>query len=196
VSRQHMPYPTSNGSYYPPSQGSPPVSPTAPASSYSSAYSYGTSTLPSGMAAQQNYHSDNRHSDDPIPAGQQQNQDTSAATQNCLCPICSRIRDADHDMTGGTIIYQDPSLPVVPPYTSPLPCLPSDCDSSQESVDPYANQNVGGAHPASSAATVFYPTQAWSVVPQPPVCTQILCSAILAEPSPAVPGECWIRTSV
>jgi uncharacterized Zn-finger protein len=63
VSRQHMPYPTSNGSYYPPSQGSPPVSPTAPASSYSSAYSYGaTSTPPSGMAAQQNYHSANRHS--------------------------------------------------------------------------------------------------------------------------------------
>ena len=62
-SSQRMPYPTSNGSYYPPSQGSPPVSPTAPASSYSSAYSYGgTNTPPSGMTAQQDYHSTNRHS--------------------------------------------------------------------------------------------------------------------------------------
>jgi hypothetical protein len=69
------------------------------------------------------------------------------------------------------------------PYTSPLPCLPSDCDSSQKSVNPYANQNVGGAHPADIAATVGYPTQAWSVAPQPPVCTQILCSSGLAEPS-------------
>ena len=56
-----MPYPASNGSYYPPSQGSPPVSPTVPASSYSTPYSYGaTHTPPSGMAAQQNYHSANR----------------------------------------------------------------------------------------------------------------------------------------
>jgi hypothetical protein len=69
------------------------------------------------------------------------------------------------------------------PYTSPLPCLPSDCDSSQESVDPYANQNVSGAHPVGIAATVGYPTQAWSVAPQAPVCTQILCSLVLAEPS-------------
>jgi uncharacterized Zn-finger protein len=63
-SSQRMPYPTSNGSYYPPSsQGSPPVSPTAPASSYSANYSYGAPNAPpSGMAAQQNYHSANRHS--------------------------------------------------------------------------------------------------------------------------------------
>jgi uncharacterized Zn-finger protein len=61
-SSQRMPYPTSNGSYYPPSsQGSPPVSPTVPASSYSAPYSYGAShTPPSGMAAQQNYHSATR----------------------------------------------------------------------------------------------------------------------------------------
>jgi hypothetical protein len=69
------------------------------------------------------------------------------------------------------------------PYTSSIPCLPTDCDSSQESVDPYANQNVGGAHPAGIAATAGYPTQAWSVAPQAPVCTQIICSSDLAEPS-------------
>jgi uncharacterized Zn-finger protein len=62
-SSQRMPYPASNGSYYPPSQGSPPVSPTGTASSYSTAYPYSaTNTPPSGMAAQQNYHSGNRHS--------------------------------------------------------------------------------------------------------------------------------------
>jgi len=54
------------------------------------------------------------------------------------------------------------------PYTSPLPCLPSDCDFFQESVDPYANQNVSGAHPVGIAATGGYPTQAWSVAPQAP----------------------------
>jgi len=63
-SSQRVPYPTSNGSYYPPSQGSPPVSPTTPASSsYPTPYSYGaTNTPPSGMTPQQNYHSSNRHS--------------------------------------------------------------------------------------------------------------------------------------
>ena len=62
-SSQRMPYPASNGSYYPPSQGSPPVSPTVPASSYSTAYPYSAATSPpSGMATQQNYHSSNRHS--------------------------------------------------------------------------------------------------------------------------------------
>ena len=86
-------------------------------------------------------------------------------------------------MTRDTIIYQDPSPPVV--HTIYLIAwLPSsDCDSFQESVDPYANQNVGGAHPGGIAATAGYPTQAWSVAPQAPVCTQILCSSGLAEPS-------------
>jgi hypothetical protein len=69
------------------------------------------------------------------------------------------------------------------PYTSLLPCFPSDCDSSQGSVDPYANQYVGGAHPAGIAATVGYPTQAWSVAPEAPVSTQILCSLGPAERS-------------
>ncbi|KAN0111188.1 hypothetical protein V8E52_008800 [Russula decolorans] len=51
--------------------------------------------------------------DDPIPAGQRQNPDTSAATRSCFCPICSGTTDTDRDMTGGTIIYQDPSPPAV-----------------------------------------------------------------------------------
>ncbi len=60
---QRMPYPTSNGSYYPPYQGSPPVSPTAPASSYPSTYPHGsTNAPPSGVTVQQNYHSPTRHS--------------------------------------------------------------------------------------------------------------------------------------
>jgi uncharacterized Zn-finger protein len=58
-----MPYPSSNGSYYSPSQGSPPVSPTAAAPPYSAAYPYSaTGTPPPGVAAQQNYHSANKHS--------------------------------------------------------------------------------------------------------------------------------------
>jgi uncharacterized Zn-finger protein len=62
-SSQRMPYTSSNGGYFPPGQGSPPVSPTAAASSYSSTYPYGaTNAPPSGMAAQQNYHSAARHS--------------------------------------------------------------------------------------------------------------------------------------
>jgi uncharacterized Zn-finger protein len=72
-SSQRMPYPTSNGSYYPPSQGSPPVSPTATASSYSTSYPYSaTNTPPSGMGAQQNYHSANRHSPYPSPVSNPQ----------------------------------------------------------------------------------------------------------------------------
>ena len=61
---QRMPYSTSNGNYYTTAQGSPPVSPTLPASSYPTTYSYGgaTSAQPSGMTAQQNYHSAARHS--------------------------------------------------------------------------------------------------------------------------------------
>lgn len=62
----HLPYTTSNGGLYPSGQGthrSPPVSPTMPASSYSSTYPYSaTNPPPSGMGAQQNYHSTTRHS--------------------------------------------------------------------------------------------------------------------------------------
>ena len=63
-SSQRMPYPSSNESYYPPAQGSPPLSPTMTASPYSSNYSSysATSPPPSGMSHQQNYHSAARHS--------------------------------------------------------------------------------------------------------------------------------------
>jgi uncharacterized Zn-finger protein len=63
-SGQRMPYTPSNGNYYSPAQGSPPVSPTMPASSpYPSAYPYSaTNTQQSGMGAQQSYHSASRHS--------------------------------------------------------------------------------------------------------------------------------------
>ena len=60
---QRMPYTASNGNYYHPAQGSPPVSPTMPASSYSSPYPYSTTNAQSsGMAAQPSYHSTSRHS--------------------------------------------------------------------------------------------------------------------------------------
>ncbi|KAF8495747.1 hypothetical protein F5888DRAFT_1709766 [Russula emetica] len=88
----------------------------------------------------------------PIPADQWQNAtqpDASTVIQNCLCSICSRTRNADYQMTTGTIENQDVRLPV-------------------ESVVPYANQNVGGAYPTGIATTVNYPTQAWSVIPQTP----------------------------
>ncbi|KAF8495762.1 hypothetical protein F5888DRAFT_538870 [Russula emetica] len=91
----------------------------------------------------------------PIPADQWQNvtqPDANAVIQNCPCPMCSRTRNADYQTTTGTIENQDLRLPVV----------------RTELVDPYANQNVGGAHPAGIAATVGHPTQAWSVAPQAP----------------------------
>ncbi|KAN0109431.1 hypothetical protein V8E52_009306 [Russula decolorans] len=89
----------------------------------------------------------------PIPADQWQNAtqpDVNGVIQNCPCPICSRTRSADDPMSAGTIENQDLRFPVV----------------RTESVDPYASQNVGGAHPAGIAATVGHPTQAWSVAPQ------------------------------
>jgi len=62
-SGQRMPYSASSGNYYPPGQGSPPVSPTVPASSYSSTYPYSaTNAQQSGMGAQQSYSSASRHS--------------------------------------------------------------------------------------------------------------------------------------
>ena len=63
-SGQRMPYTTSSGNYYPPAQGSPPVSPTMPGSPYASTYPYSaTNAQPSGMATQQSYHhSASRHS--------------------------------------------------------------------------------------------------------------------------------------
>lgn len=60
-SGQRMPYSSSNAGYFP-AQGSPPVSPTMPASSYSPPYSYGAANAqPSGIAAQHSYHSTTRH---------------------------------------------------------------------------------------------------------------------------------------
>ncbi|KAN0111185.1 hypothetical protein V8E52_008797 [Russula decolorans] len=90
--------------------------------------------------------------DGTIPANQWQNAtqtDMNVAAQDCSCLICSRTRRADYQMTSGTIEYQDLSLPV-------------------ESVVPYANRNVGGAHPTSIAANADFSTQAWSVTPQAP----------------------------
>ena len=62
-SGQRMPYTPSNGNYYLPAQGSPPVSPTLPASPYYGTYPHGTTNAHSpGMAAQPSYHSTSRHS--------------------------------------------------------------------------------------------------------------------------------------
>jgi len=71
-SSQRMPYTASNGNYYATTQGSPPVSPTLAASSYTGSYSYGppTSAHASGMTPQHNYHSTPRHSPYPGANGQ------------------------------------------------------------------------------------------------------------------------------
>lgn len=67
-SGQRIPYTASSASYYPPAQGSPPVSPTMPTSPYSSTYSYNApSAQSSGIAAQPSYHSTSRHSPYPSP---------------------------------------------------------------------------------------------------------------------------------
>ncbi len=87
-------------------------------------------------------------------------------------------------MTRGTIEYQDPSLPAVRALRPNDSLSFSDCDSSlKESVVQYANQNIGSAHSPDITATVDRPMQAWSVAPQIPVRSQILCSLGLAEPS-------------
>ena len=70
-SNQRMPY--SPNSYYSPTQGSPPVSPTVPASSYSNAYPHGASNAPpSGIATQQSYQSSTRHSPYQSPSSNAQ----------------------------------------------------------------------------------------------------------------------------
>ena len=70
---------------------------------------------------------------------------------------------------------------------APYYYIPSYCNFSiKGSVDPYANQNVGGAHPAAVASAVAaaagHPAQEWTVAPQAQVRTQILCPSGLAEP--------------
>jgi uncharacterized Zn-finger protein len=58
------------------------VSPTATASSYTTTYPYSsTNTPPSGMAAQQNYHSANRHSPYQSPVSNAQHAHVSPPTQ-------------------------------------------------------------------------------------------------------------------
>src|SRR6266576_1700483 len=54
---------------------------------------------------------------------------------------------------------------------------------TMEYQDPYGNQNFGGDHPTTAAATMGGQTQTWSVAPQAPVlvCCQILCSLYPAE---------------
>ena len=125
-------------------------------------------------------------SDDSVPTDQWQTAtqpNTNAAIENCRCPICLRTTDTNYQMTRGTIEYQDPSLPVVRTIHSTVSLSFSDCAPSlKESVIPYANQNIGGAHPPDINATVDHPMQAWSVAPQTPVCSQIICSLGLTEP--------------
>jgi hypothetical protein len=71
-SSQRMAYPASNGNYYATTQGSPPVSPTLTAASYTDSYTYGpaSSAHASGMTSQHNYHSTPRHSPYQVPSGQ------------------------------------------------------------------------------------------------------------------------------
>src|SRR6266852_2188720 len=72
--------------------------------------------------------------------------------QGCPCPWCSRNRYYPQ-MARRTMEYQDP----------------------------YGNQNLGGDHPTSVAATMDGQTQTWTVAPQVPVCCHTLCSLYLAE---------------
>lgn len=80
-SSQRMPYSASNGSYYPPSQGSPPVSPTSAASSYPTAYPYGAANTPPPGMAQQSYHSANKHSPYQSPVSNTQHAHVTPLTQ-------------------------------------------------------------------------------------------------------------------
>lgn len=117
-SQQRMPYPTSNGSYYPPSQGSPPVSPTATASSYSTAYSYSaTNTPPSGMAAQQNYHSATRHSPYQSPVSNPQH--SSHNVPPSPLPYPSQNVMSSSDSRSGYTHNRSLSLPQQGGYPSP-----------------------------------------------------------------------------
>src|SRR5882757_44870 len=54
---------------------------------------------------------------------------------------------------------------------------------TMEYQDPYGNQNFGGDHTTTVAATSTMDgqTQTWSVAPQVPVCCQILCYLCLAD---------------
>jgi hypothetical protein len=52
---------------------------------------------------------------------------------------------------------------------------------TMEYQDPYGNQNLGGDHPTTVAATMDGQAQTWSVAPQAPVCCQILCFLYPAE---------------
>ena len=97
-SSQRMPYTPSNGSYYSPSQGSPPVSPTATASSYSSTstYPYGaTHAPPSGMATQQNYQSANRHSPYQSPASSNAQQSHNVSPSSMPYPPQNGMSSSD-----------------------------------------------------------------------------------------------------
>jgi uncharacterized Zn-finger protein len=71
-SGQRMPYAASGGNYYPPGQGSPPVSPTLTPSPYPASYPYGANAQTSGVSSQHNYHSATRHSPYPSPTANSQ----------------------------------------------------------------------------------------------------------------------------
>lgn len=119
---QRMPYPASNGGYYPPSQGSPPVSPTVPPSSYSSTYSYGaTNAPPSGMTSQQNYHTANRHPPYQSPTTNTPHPHNVSPSslyppQNGMSPSDSRS-SYSHNRSMSLPQQGYPSSPVTPSHT-------------------------------------------------------------------------------
>lgn len=108
-SGQRIPYTASNGSYYPPAQGSPPVSPTMPASSYSSTYPYSTTNAQSsGMAAQPSYHTTSRHSPYPSPVTDSQHSHNVSPTS---LPYSSQNGNPSSDPRSGYNHNRSMSLP-------------------------------------------------------------------------------------
>ena len=91
--------------------------------------------------------------------------------------MCSRARYANFQTTSGTVEYHDSSLHVVSTVHSTTSLSLTGDAFLKESAVPYENQNVGGAYPIDIAATTStdFSTQAWSVTPQAPVCSPILC---------------------
>ena len=72
------------------------------------------------------------------------------------------------------IEYQNPQIPTVRTIHSTAALSSTYCDpSSEESIIPYANQNLGNADPTSIPSLVDGPTDTWAVALQAPVRSHI-----------------------
>jgi uncharacterized Zn-finger protein len=132
-SGQRMPYTSSGGNYYPTTQGSPPVSPTMPGSPYPSTYPYSaTNAQPSGMTAQQGYHSASRHSPYQSPVTNSQHSHSHNVSPSSL-PYPSQNGISSSDPRSGYTHSRSMSLPQQP---YPAPSLSSHAYGSHDSQQP------------------------------------------------------------